>query len=392
MKETKDKKYHILYETTNLINGMKYVGIHSTNNLNDRYLGSGVALDAAIIQYSASCFNRVILESFETRALASLAEREYVNRAYVARSDTYNIKIGGDSGRSDMITVKDIDGNTMSIFNDDPRWLSGELVGVQSGKVTVKDKDGNTLCVSCDDPRIASGELKSIHLGKVTVKDKDGNAISVSLDDERYLSGELVSIIIGTVKVKDEDGNILTISVDDPRYLSGELKHVSCGLVIVKDKDGNTMSVSVDDERYLSGELKFMLKGKITVKDKDGNIFQVAKDDPRYLSGELKFHWCGRKHSDETRAKITKSITGSKNWKATIIKIYDNDDNLMFTCDGTFKKVLKENHLPKILKRSYLNGGEKIYTNIPLNVVNRIKNNGFDKYIGWYAIQTKKER
>jgi hypothetical protein len=39
------KKHYILYETTNNINGMKYRGIHSTDNLQDGYLGSGRLLE-----------------------------------------------------------------------------------------------------------------------------------------------------------------------------------------------------------------------------------------------------------------------------------------------------------------------------------------------------------
>ena len=36
--------YHFVYETTNLINGKKYIGKHSTDDLNDGYLGSGKAI------------------------------------------------------------------------------------------------------------------------------------------------------------------------------------------------------------------------------------------------------------------------------------------------------------------------------------------------------------
>ena len=39
----KMNKYHFVYITTNTINGKQYVGDHSTNNINDHYLGSGKA-------------------------------------------------------------------------------------------------------------------------------------------------------------------------------------------------------------------------------------------------------------------------------------------------------------------------------------------------------------
>jgi hypothetical protein len=59
------KKYNYVYITTNLINGKQYVGEHSTDNIEDRYLGSGFQLRMAIKKYGRKNFNKLILEHFD---------------------------------------------------------------------------------------------------------------------------------------------------------------------------------------------------------------------------------------------------------------------------------------------------------------------------------------
>ena len=39
-------QYHFVYQTTNTINNKIYIGIHSTNDINDGYQGSGLHLNA----------------------------------------------------------------------------------------------------------------------------------------------------------------------------------------------------------------------------------------------------------------------------------------------------------------------------------------------------------
>jgi len=102
----KDKKYHILYETTNLINGKKYIGVHSTNNLNDSYIGSGKLINAAFNKWSRDAFERFIIKGYDTREDAIKAERKYIDKKYIARSDTYNLQLGGGACHEKIISEK----------------------------------------------------------------------------------------------------------------------------------------------------------------------------------------------------------------------------------------------------------------------------------------------
>ena len=140
--------------------------------------------------------------------------------------------------------------------------------------------------------------------GTVTVKDINGNTLKVSVDDPRYLNGELVHNFTGFTNLRNINGDIIHVSIDDPRYLNGDLVGLTSGTVTVKDKNGNTLKVSVDDPRYLNGELVGVNRGTVIVKDKNGHISQVSIDDLMYLNGDLKPIWVGRKHTPETKKKI----------------------------------------------------------------------------------------
>lgn len=90
------KKYHIVYKTTNLINGKFYIGIHSTNNLNDKYLGSGWVLKDAIKKYGKENFKREILYIYSTRKEAMTKEAEIVDEEFIKDNNHYNLTKGGN--------------------------------------------------------------------------------------------------------------------------------------------------------------------------------------------------------------------------------------------------------------------------------------------------------
>lgn len=89
---------HIIYKITNLVNNKIYVGAHSTEDINDSYMGSGVAIKSAQRKYGIDKFIKEIMYVFDTREEMYEKEREIVNLEFVNNPHTYNMGIGGDGG------------------------------------------------------------------------------------------------------------------------------------------------------------------------------------------------------------------------------------------------------------------------------------------------------
>jgi len=92
---TKEKKYNVVYITTNLVNGKQYIGDHCSDNLNDNYLGSGSYIQKAIKKYGKQNFKRKILESFHTNQEAFNAQEKYINEYNTLAPNGYNISPKG---------------------------------------------------------------------------------------------------------------------------------------------------------------------------------------------------------------------------------------------------------------------------------------------------------
>lgn len=92
------RKYHFIYKTTNLINGKYYIGMHSTNELNDGYIGSGKYLWYSIRKYGIENFKCEILEFLTDRTSLANRERELVNEEVLKDPYCMNLKKGGNGG------------------------------------------------------------------------------------------------------------------------------------------------------------------------------------------------------------------------------------------------------------------------------------------------------
>jgi hypothetical protein len=92
------RKFHTIYQTTNLVNNKIYIGAHSTDNINDNYCGSGTNISRAIEKYGREFFKKDILYIFETPEKMFDKEKEIVTPEFLKRQDVYNIVEGGYGG------------------------------------------------------------------------------------------------------------------------------------------------------------------------------------------------------------------------------------------------------------------------------------------------------
>lgn len=88
--------YYEIYKITNLTNGKMYIGQHTTDNLDDGYMGSGVLITKAINKYGVENFRKEWLMFCEDHDELNYMERVYVDQTWIDRSDTYNLQTGGE--------------------------------------------------------------------------------------------------------------------------------------------------------------------------------------------------------------------------------------------------------------------------------------------------------
>jgi len=297
MRHKDDYKYNYFYKITNNLNGNFYYGIHSTNNLEDGYMGSGLKLKRAFNKYGIENFSKEIIKFFNTRKELADYEAEIVTEVLVNDTNCYNTSLGGE-----QLSVL----GTFTAYNKEKNIWE---------RITNQEYNQNP-----------NNFLKCPKQGYVTVKnkdDKDNNWFYIKKED--YQLNKENYDCLGAFK-KD---TIIVAYKDNPNK----------GFIINKS--------DWDENKYIRIGNTFN-KGDLMVKDSSGNIFKINNKDPRFLSGELKTTYKGYKWSEEQKQKLKEKFANTSHQKGEANSQY-----------GT-KWIYKDTKCIKIKKEEldkYLNDG-----------------------------------
>lgn len=303
MKTKKERKYHYFYKIINTINNHFYYGIHSTDNLDDGYMGSGSRLNYAYKKYGIENFTKEILKFFDNRKECSDYEAEVVNEVLIEDPNCYNIILGGDNGPVlGTAIVKDKKGNIFQVPCDDKRILLGDFVGITAGFITCYDNVLNKyVYISVNEYHENKNRYSSILKNNRIVKNLKNNKIEIISKDLFYTDNNFVGVSKGTYLCKDKFGNYYMVDVNDSRIADGTLSAFWKGQkhsIATKEK----MKQTHKENKHQQGE-KNSQYGTCWIM-KDGISKKIKKDE---LEAYISMGWKkGRKCLKKTNKVMRK--------------------------------------------------------------------------------------
>ena len=189
--------FHYVYEITNNINGRKYIGKHSTNDMNDGYMGSGIAIKQAIKKYGSKNFSKKIIKSFETSEEAFKFEKEIIEQLdCVNNYKYYNMSDGGIGGVGTLSGKTELE--KVEIYNRMKNTLKGKMAGEKNpmyGKVSAMKGKKHTkearekMSKSLKGKPFSKEHRKNISKSKIGMKLSEETKKKIS-ENHRNVSGK----------------------------------------------------------------------------------------------------------------------------------------------------------------------------------------------------------
>lgn len=237
-----NKKFHFIYKTTCIITNKFYIGMHSTNKLDDGYLGSGKKLSLSVNKHGAHNHIREILEYLPDRHALTNREKEIVNEELLKDIMCMNLTIGGSGEFSNRIKgnktlhlklKNDIEyrkrfcakislANSVSQLGEKNSQFGTKWIHKYDTQETIKIKSENLEKYLCEGwvlgryklpkkPRIRpKKEINQHHtLGRIVITDGKQNKFIFEVEFENFENSGWKK---GMTKIKNSTTNTVTVN------------------------------------------------------------------------------------------------------------------------------------------------------------------------------------
>ena len=275
-----------IYEITNNLNGNNYIGQHHTNNLNDKYMGSGKALCNAKKKYGIENFSKKIIAVCETKENADILEKVFIKIYRLDGKAEYNIAEGG----SGAILYGDKNGFYGKHHSEETKKILSEKCANfgESNGFYGKTHTEETI-----------EKIRKCHLGKVP-SESARKHMSESQKGRKHSE---------ETKRKISESNKGKIVLEETRKKLSESHKGQ-----VPYNKGKYDCISEETKRKMSDAKKGKIpwnKGKTGIFSKE--TIEKMKEHAKLRCGE-KGSFYGKVHSEETKKKISLANKGKTAW------------------------------------------------------------------------------
>ena len=199
------RKYHIIYKTTCLITKRFYIGMHSTDNLEDGYLGSGKRLWYSLKKHGRENHVCEILEVLPNRKDLAARENEIVNNELLEKDLCMNLKVGGEGGLG---------------FISKEQQARRSSAGGKAAQIAIKELKKNPEWVKNQREALSRGIKKAITEGRFTPPSFEGKSHS----EETILKMKESKKGHGTGSTNSQFGKCwITNEIESKKIMKGDL-------------------------------------------------------------------------------------------------------------------------------------------------------------------------
>lgn len=160
-----NNKYYYMYKIINSITNEFYYGVHSTNNLNDDYSGSGWKLNKQYNKFDKSIYKKYIIEFFNCLDDAFNKEAEIVNPDLLNDKLCLNMILGGKNHNyikgltyinNSEKTIK-VNKELANLLINSGKWKKGRIIDINGPKNPAYGKrwiKRNDECIYVDNSKV----------------------------------------------------------------------------------------------------------------------------------------------------------------------------------------------------------------------------------------------